>query len=342
MVKHKMETEILKSFEVKKAADIIKDGGLVALPTETVYGLGADAFNKDAIKKIFIAKGRPNDNPLIVHISDFDEVYNLTRDFKEIAKELVKVFWPGPLTIILPKSDRVIDEVTAGLDSVAIRFPSHPLIKEVIKLAKTPIAAPSANLSGKPSPTKLSHVIHDMNGKIDAILDGGDCSVGLESTVISFVSKKPRLFRPGAITVEQIEKVIGKIDIDPAVLEVLDKDKKVMSPGLKYKHYAPNAKVIILDCDSEKYVDFVNKNNSSDVAALCFDDDLKNLKGLAISFGKENNEIMQAKLFFDALRKFDDFPHIKTIYSRCPSKKGVGLAVYNRLIRAAGFSIKKL
>lgn len=337
-----MQTEILNSLETKKAAEIIKSGGLVALPTETVYGLGADAFNSFAIKKIFIAKGRPNDNPLIVHISDIEEIYDVVSDFKEPAKKLSGAFWPGPLTMVLPKNSNVPDEVTAGLNSVAVRVPSHPLIREVIRLAKTPIAAPSANISGKPSPTKVSHVINDMGGKIDAILDGKECSVGVESTVISFMSDIPKILRPGAITAEQIESVIGKINIDSAVLNPIKGIQKVESPGMKYKHYAPNAKVIILDCNKEQYIDFLNSNINNDIAALCFDDDLKYLNVRAISFGKENDEKMQAKLFFDALRKFDDIPFIKVIYSRCPSKTGVGLAVYNRLIRAAGFEIKKL
>ena len=336
-----MKTEILNYSNVKRAADIIKSGGLVVLPTETVYGLGADAFNEDAIKKIFIAKGRPSDNPLIVHISDIDEIYNLVSDFKEPAQKLAEKFWPGPLTMILPKKAIVPDSVTAGLESVAVRFPSHPLIRDVIKLAKTPIAAPSANISGKPSPTKFSHVVKDMNGKVDAILDGGDCCVGLESTVISFMEDIPKIFRPGGITVEQIKEVIGEVIIDPAVLNSIKRDQKVLSPGMKYKHYAPNAKVIILDCNSEKYIDFVNSQASDDVAALCFDEDLDKLKVESVSFGNELDSTMQARLFFDALRKFDEMPIVKTIYSRCPRKSGLGLAVYNRLIRAAGFEIKK-
>lgn len=336
-----MKTEILNSSDTKRAAEIIKNGGLVALPTETVYGLGADAFNEDAIKKIFIAKGRPSDNPLIVHVSDINEIYNLVSDFKELAKKLASKFWPGPLTMILPKKSIVPDAVTAGFKSVAVRVPSHSLIREVIKLSKTPIAAPSANISGKPSPTKFSHVVKDMNGKVDAILDGGDCCVGLESTVISFMEDIPKIFRPGGVTFEQIKEVIGEIIIDPAVLSSIKKGQKVMSPGMKYKHYAPNAKVIVLDCNSEEYVDFVNSHASSEVAALCFNKDRDKLNVRSLSFGDEFDSSMQAKLFFDALRNFDEMPKIKTIYSRCPKKSGLGLAVYNRLIRAAGFEIRK-
>lgn len=337
-----MKTQLLKPSQVLQAAEIIKNGGLVALPTETVYGLGADAFNPLAIKKIFIAKGRPSDNPLIVHIAQFEELFDLVSDVKEPAKKLIETFWPGPLTVILPRLPHVPDEVTAGLNSVAVRMPSHPLMRRVIKLAETPIAAPSANLSGKPSPTKVSHVIDDMDGKIDAILDGGDCSVGLESTVISFMRATPQILRPGAITVEQIEGIIGAVEVDSAVLSPVKEGQTIESPGTKYKHYAPNAKVIILDCSREKFIDFVNANTNSEVAALCFDEDIRFLKVKSISFGKEIDEAMQANRFFDSLRKFDTLPNIKTIYARCPSKSGIGLAVYNRLIRAAGFEIKKL
>lgn len=337
-----MKTEILRPFETKRAAEIIKNGGIVALPTETVYGLGADAFNQTAVRKIFEAKGRPNDNPLIVHIAEFDHIYNLVSDVGKVAQKLLEAFWPGPLTVILHKKPNVPNEVTCGLDSVAVRLPAHPTMREVINLAKTPIAAPSANISGKPSPTSLQHVVSDMNGKIDAILDGGVCQVGLESTVISFLDNVPKILRPGFITVEQIEKVIGKIDIDENVANRTKKTEKIVSPGMKYRHYAPNAEVIILDCFQQKYVDFINSNADESVGALCFDEDINLLKVKAISFGKENDEAAQAKLFFGALRQFDELPHIKKIYARCPKKEGVGLAVYNRLLRAAEFKIKQV
>ncbi len=333
-----METKLLKKNNINMAAQIIKEGGVVAIPTETVYGLAADALNGEAVAKIFEAKGRPMDNPLIVHIGDLSDIDRLVSKIPEQTYRLAKAFWPGPLTIIMPKSDLIPDEVSAGLNTVAIRYPSHILAKEVIRKSGTVLAAPSANLSGSPSPTTALHVYTDLNGKIDAILDGGKCSVGIESTVITLATKPPRLLRPGGITREQIEKVIGKIEVDDAVLNELKQDEVASSPGMKYKHYSPRAKVIIVKDYKNKYIEYVNNKASSNVGALCYDEDVSLLKVKTYSIGKKQDVNAYAENLFAQLRKIDE-DSINTVYARCPDINGVGMAVYNRLIRAAGFEV---
>lgn len=336
-----METKILTQDEVAQAATIIKNGGLVVMPTETVYGLGADAFNKEAVANIFKAKGRPMDNPLIVHIGRIQDLKLLVSEVPEKALKLAKEFWPGPLTMVLPKADTVPDEVSAGLDTVAVRYPSHPLAETLILLSGTQIAAPSANLSGSPSPTELKHVVDDMNGRVDAILDGGSCEVGLESTVISFSGDVPRLLRPGGVTVEEIEKIIGNIEVDPAVTDRLKEGEKAASPGMKYKHYAPKAKVIILKGTDEQFIRYVNSHKNNGVCAVCFDEDAEKLSLPFFSLGAKSDSSAQAKNLFSVLRSIDD-ANFNLAYARCPSLEGVGLAVYNRLIRAAGFEVTRL
>ena len=333
-----MKTLCLATNETYKAAEILSSGGIVAIPTETVYGLAADAFNTEAIKKIFIAKGRPSDNPLIVHISEIDEIYNLVSELPEKAQILAKKFWPGPLTMILPKKSSVSDYITAGMPSVAVRFPSHPIAREIIKKTKSPLVAPSANLSGSPSPTKFEHVFNDLNGKVDAILNAGDCNIGIESTVISMLEPTPRLLRPGFITPDDIESVIGPIIVDNSVYHKLSPDQKVLSPGTKYKHYSPKAEVIILKGSYQRYASFVNSKANKNIVALCFDQDIPNLKVPYISYGSAENEKQQAQKIFDALRECDKLnPNI--IYAHYLKSEGVGIAVYNRLIRSAGFNI---
>lgn len=338
-----MKTLLLQNTKenIQKAAEIIKKGGLVGMPTETVYGLAADALNGQAVAKIFAAKGRPMDNPLIVHIADFSHIekYNLVSDIPEAAHKLAKAFWPGPLTIIMKKSSAVPDEVSAGLPTVAIRFPNHPVAQNLISAADTPIAAPSANLSGSPSPTTAMHVMNDLNGKINAVLDGGLCQVGLESTVITVATDIPRVLRPGGITVEQLRDVLGKVEVDDAVIHKLKDGAAAASPGMKYKHYSPKANVILLKCSDQAYIDYVNNHSGDDVAALCCDEDIPELTVLTYSLGKRNDYSQHAKLLFDKLRKIDCDGKAKTVYSRLPSTNGVGLAVYNRLIRAAGFEV---
>ncbi len=336
-----MVTRILTEKDAAQAAKIIKNGGLVAMPTETVYGLGADAFNKKAVADIFKAKGRPMDNPLIVHIAKIEDLKLLVSDIPEKAIALASAFWPGPLTMVMPKADGVPDEVSAGLDTVAVRYPSHPLAETLILLSGTLIAAPSANLSGSPSPTEAKHVLNDLNGRIDAVLDGGSCEVGLESTVISLVGDRPRLLRPGGVTVEEIEGVIGKIDIDPAVLDRLKQGEKAASPGMKYKHYAPKASVVILKGSDEQYIRYVNDRKAGGVCAICYDEDAERLNVPFFSLGAKNDASAQAKNLFSVLRSVDD-SGMKIAYAHCPDINGVGLAVYNRLIRAAGFEVTHL
>ena len=329
--------------DIKTAAAVIKDGGLVAMPTETVYGLAANALNGDAVQRIFAAKGRPMDNPLIVHIADVADIdrLSLVAAFPEKARLLAAAFWPGPLTIIMKKGAVIPDEVSAGLDTVAIRLPSHPAARALIRESGLPLAAPSANTSGKPSPTTAQHVINDMDGKIEAVIDGGACDVGVESTVITVVSDVPKILRPGIVTREEIEAVIGKVEVDKAVLNQLKKDEKVSSPGMKYKHYAPKAQVILVRSTDEKYIGFVNRcyRRDGDCAALCYDEDVKSIAAPTVSLGAEADLKEQAQALFDALRAVDEIDGVNTVYAHCPIAEGVGMALYNRLIRAAAFRV---
>ena len=339
-----MKTELYKindttqSAEIEAVAKILREGGLAAIPTETVYGLAANALDPDAVNSIFKAKGRPNDNPLIVHISEVEEIYPLVTSFPDKAKALVDAFWPGPLTIILPKSDIVPKEVCPRLETVAVRMPSHPVARAIIKAAGVPLAAPSANSSGLPSPTKASHVIDDMNGKIHAIVDGGESSVGVESTVITLATEVPMLLRPGGITPEQIESVIGPIEINPAVLEELPEGEVAASPGMKYKHYSPEAQVYIIKGSFPSFRCFVETVGDEGDYALCFDGEEQSLNINAISYGGENCPEEQAHNLFALLRELDS-KGAKRIFVRRPDPHGVGLAVYNRLIRAAAFRV---
>lgn len=339
-----MKTEIIKATtenlsEVSdKAGKILKNGGLVAIPTETVYGLAANALDGKAVKKIFIAKGRPQDNPLIVHITELNELYPLVKEVLEGAKKLAQKYWPGPLTIILPKGDIIPPETSGGLDTVAVRCPSHPVARAIIKSAGVPLAAPSANISGRPSPTNFKYVYEDMSGKIDMIVDGGQCSVGVESTVITLCENPPRLLRPGGITLNQLEEALGKVFVDDAVLHTLKEGQKASSPGMKYKHYAPKADITIIKGDFIKYCDFFK--NKSDCFALCFEGEEQYFKN-AVTYGKKGDGVSQANRLFDALRELDE-KGAKTVYARDPGTDGVDLAVYNRLIRAAAFKFIEL
>lgn len=337
-----MQTLLLKGNQIDEAGAILRKGGLVAIPTETVYGLAANALDGSTVAKIFEAKGRPQDNPLIVHIADISEIDDLVAYVPPVLYDLADAFWPGPLTIILDKSDAVPDEVTAGLDTVAIRMPSHPVARKIIRAAGVPLAAPSANASGKPSPTTAAHVIKDMDGKIDAIVDGGPCEVGVESTVITLAARKPRLLRPGRITPEEIEEVIGdELAIDDAVLGRLKEGEKAASPGMKYKHYSPSADVIIVKGTLENFAKFVNERADEGVAALVFDGEEDKIECKAKNFGEENDDLAHAAKLFDALRACDD-EGVSTLYVRCPGDEGVGLAVMNRLLRAADFKIEEV
>jgi L-threonylcarbamoyladenylate synthase len=335
-----LQTESLQADDkgFARAAEILRAGGLVGMPTETVYGLAANALDSTAVTKIFAAKGRPADNPLIVHIAKFEQIYDLVKEVPPAAKKLAEVFWPGPMTMVLPKADCIPDTVSAGMPTVAIRFPSHPAAQRLIRESGLPLAAPSANTSGRPSPTTAQHVLHDLGGKIDAVLDGGSCGVGVESTVITLATNPPRLLRPGGITLEQLRSVLGTVDMDDAVLHPLKPGVRAASPGMKYKHYSPKADVIILDGNDEQYIRYVNAHAAPGVMALCYDGDDASLKVPAICYGSRTNDSAKAHELFDALRSFDE-RGATTVYARCPAPKGVGLAVYNRLIRAAGFEV---
>ena len=324
--------------DIDEAASILRDGGLVAIPTETVYGLAANALDPKAVADIFKAKGRPQDNPLIVHISEFGEIYPLVSEVPEKAKVLAQKFWPGPLTIILPKSDIIPDEVSAGLPTVAVRMPSHPIANAIIRSAGVPLAAPSANSSGLPSPTTAQHVIDDMMGKIEAIVDGGECDVGVESTVITLATEPPRLLRPGGITPEQLESVLGKIEIDPAVTDKLKEGAVAASPGMKYKHYSPKAEVFIVRSSFPSFRCFIDEEGADGDYAVVFDGEDKKIKIPTFCYGSENSPEQQAQKLFAILRDADK-KGANRVFVRCPSTEGVGLAVYNRLIRAAAFRV---
>ena len=336
-----METKLLSANEYKEAGAILKEGGLVAIPTETVYGLAANAFDGSAVAKIFEAKGRPQDNPLIVHIAELSEIEELVEYVPPVLYDLADEFWPGPLTIILDKSSLIPDEVSAELDTVAIRMPSHPVARKIIKAAGVPLAAPSANTSGKPSPTTAAHVMHDMDGKIDAVVDGGPCEVGVESTVITLATRKPQLLRPGKVTPEEIEEVLGdELIISDAVLGQLKDGEKVASPGMKYKHYSPSSNVIIVKGTIDEFADYVS-DKTGNIAALVFTGEEKKLSCKTYDFGAENDDLAHAARLFDALRSCDD-DGVCDLFVRCPSADGVGLAVMNRLLRAAEFQLIEL
>ena len=324
--------------DIAKAGEILRQGGLVGIPTETVYGLAADALNGEAVAKIFKAKGRPMDNPLIVHIADISQWKQLVREIPENAKKLAQAYWPGPMTIILPKANCIPDEVSAGLETVGVRFPVHPAAQAVIQAAGTPLAAPSGNLSGKPSPTTAHTMLEDMDGRIDAVVDGGPCQVGVESTVVSLACNPPRLLRPGGITLEQLRQVLGEVVMDDAVLNPLKEGEHPASPGMKYKHYAPKANVLIVDGPYESYCTYVNSHKGPGVAAMCYNGEGSRLEVPAVCYGGKEDYSEQAREVFEALRKLDELG-AKTVYARCPEPEGVGLAVYNRLIRAAGFEV---
>ena len=324
---------------VNVASEILKSGGIVAVPTETVYGLAASAYSDDAIKSVFTAKGRPQDNPLIVHIASIDMLNDIARDIPDVAYECAKAFWPGPFTMVLPKGDKIANSVSAGLNTVAVRFPSDKTICDIIIKSGLPLAAPSANTSGRPSPTTASHVIEDLDGKIDAVVCGNDSSVGVESTVVSLVDEKPRLLRPGAVTPEQLRKILPDLIIDDAVLKQLKEGEKVASPGMKYKHYAPKTSAILVEGCSNSFVRYVNQK--TDCAAICFEEEYYSISVKKISYGSKRNESTLAKNVFAVLRDIDTFG-VKEVYIHAPSKDGVGLAVYNRLIRACGFNVVTL
>lgn len=323
---------------IDRAARLLREGRLVAIPTETVYGLAVNALDETAVASVFEAKGRPMDNPLIVHIGDMADWAPLVTHIPDNAQKLADAYWPGPLTIILPAAPHIPKETTGGLSTVAVRFPSHPVAQAVILHAGCPLAAPSANRSGSPSPTNAARVAEDMNGRIAAILDGGDCAFGVESTVVDLCHTPPRLLRPGGITPEMLEDVVGHIEIDPAVTHALEQGTVAASPGMKYKHYAPRAEVHIVKGSPKAYSDYVNTHAADGVFALCFEEDVSSLSVPYITYGKRADSLSQAQTLFDSLRRLDE-QGAKIVYATCPDLSGVGLAVYNRLLRAAAFRV---
>lgn len=336
------ETKLLGSDDnsIMQAAQLIQKGEVVGIPTETVYGLGADALNEEAVRKIFKAKGRPADNPLIVHVSAFDEIEPLVREIPRLAVKCAERFWAGPLTMIMPKSERVPMVTSGGLDTVGIRMPSDERARKIIRASGRPIAAPSANLSGSPSPTTAGHVFNDMNGRIPAIVDGGACCVGVESTVISFEEDGIRLLRPGFVSAEELREVCENVLIDKGVLEMLGENVRVASPGMKYKHYAPKAEITILDGTARAFREFCEKNARSEDVLLVFgEEECEGLPQRRLTLGINGEE--QAQKLFDSLRELDNMGAEK-VYARCPERRGVGLAVYNRLLRAAAFRVVRI
>ncbi len=337
-----MKTEILSATAPgcgEKAAAIIKQGGLVAIPTETVYGLGANGLDGEAVMKIFEAKGRPQDNPLILHVSCVAELAQLCHDIPQSAYRLAEAFWPGPLTMVLPAKDCIPKRTTAGLSTVAVRCPDSEITRQIIRLSGVPIAAPSANISGKPSTTTADHVYHDHAGKIPLIVDGGACRVGVESTIVDLTETPPRLLRPGGVTPEQLKEILGEITVDKAVTASVDKDEVVKAPGMKYRHYAPQCQVLIVSGSSQKAARWIRSNMRDGDRVLCFEEELPLYEGCdPLAYGREAEVDTLSAGLFAALRVLDD-PAVKTVYARCPEGGGVAYAVQNRLKKAAAFHV---
>lgn len=336
-----MQTQVLPVNEqsIALAARPLQQGELVALPTETVYGIAADARNGEAVRKIFAAKGRPQDNPLIVHICGMQMLEGIVAEVPPRARKLAAAFWPGPLTMVMPRGEEVSDVTCAGLDTVGVRMPSHPVVQAVIRASGVAFAAPSANLSGKPSPTNAQDTLADMDGRLPLILDGGESAVGVESTVVSVTGEHPVLLRPGYITKEQMETVLGEeVLVSPAILEKLKEGEVARSPGMKYKHYAPKAQVTILQGDFAAYRQYVAQHAGPGVWALCFDGEGAQLPVPYIEYGRHHDGAAQAHHLFTALRELDR-NGAQIVYARCPEQDGVSMAVYNRLVRAAAFRV---
>lgn len=329
------------------AGNIIRSGGLVAFPTETVYGLGGDALNPDSSRKIYAAKGRPSDNPLIIHICKLEDIDKIVSEFPESAKKLASMFWPGPLTMVLPKSDVVPRETTGGLNTVAVRMPVDPIALSFIDAAGGYVAAPSANISGKPSPTSAKYVIEDMQGRIEMILDGGDVEIGLESTIVDLTGEIPMLLRPGFITLEMLRDALGEVAVDKTILDgdCLDKPK---APGMKYKHYAPKGELTIVTGEEKTVLDKINELSKEDLARgekvgiIGTDENIEEYCGSSIkSVGARSDEVSIAKHLYRILREFDD-EDVTVIYSESFDTGGMGQAIMNRLLKAAGHQVLKI
>ena len=334
-----VHTQLLCADQVEQAARILRSGGLLGIPTETVYGLGADGLNPDAVARIFLAKGRPQDNPLILHIPSADWLERYCADIPPLAYELARRFWPGPLTMILKRRDMVPDVVTAGLDTVGMRCPAHPVTRAILEAAGTPVAAPSGNTSGRPSPTCLADMLEDMDGKIDGIVDGGPCDVGVESTILDLTVSPPRLLRPGGITLEQLREVVGEVAVDSAVTRPLAAGEKPRAPGMKYRHYAPKAPVTVVRGEPAAAARYIRRHLADGDGVICFNEFVPLFEGHPVEpIGPKDDRAEQARRVFDALRYFDG-TQVAHIWAQCPDSAGLGLAVSNRLNKAAGFHI---
>lgn len=327
---------------VETAARILLEGGLVAIPTETVYGLGANGLNAEAVAKIFEAKGRPQDNPLILHISDVSQLPLFCDPVPALAYELAERFWPGPLTLVLKCRENVPKRTTAGLDTVAIRCPDNEITRKIISAAGVPIAAPSGNTSGRPSPTTAQHMVEDMNGKIEAIVDGGSCGIGVESTILDLTVQPPRLLRPGGMPLEPLRELVGEIAVDEALIRPLGEGERPRAPGMKYRHYAPKAPVTVLTGPSDRTAAYIQDHAPSGSGVICFSEYEACFPNCIVrTIGKSTDLLQQAQHVFDALRSFDA-TEVNEIFAQCPPEQGLGLAVANRLKKAAGFHVVAL
>lgn len=326
---------------LQEAGKVLRRGGLVAFPTETVYGLGGDALNPESSRKIYTAKGRPSDNPLIIHIARMEDLPPIVRQVTEEAMLLAQAFWPGPLTMVLPKSERVPYETTGGLQTVAVRMPSHPVARRLIACGGGYVAAPSANLSGRPSPTAAKYVIEDMDGRVDMIIDGGEGDIGLESTIVDLTVSPPQILRPGYITQDMLEKVLGKIGVDRTILEA-DSGQAPRAPGMKYRHYAPRGELTIVSGPAGRVTDYINTHTAADrqqghkVGVIGTDEVLQQYQAdVVCSLGSRQDEESIARHLYSILREFDD-AQVTKIYSECFESTGLGQAIMNRLLKAAG------
>ena len=349
-----METKVVELNEsnldirvLKEAGKVIREGGLVAFPTETVYGLGANALNGEAVRKIFKVKERPGDNPLIIHVADFN-IDSFVEDIPEKAKKMMEKFWPGPLTLLFKKSSSIPEDTTAGLDTVGVRMPSNIIAKELIKAAGVPIAAPSANISGRPSPTEMSRCVEDLSGKIEYILGGGKSEVGLESTIVDCTVNPPCVLRPGGITLEMLKEIDSDIYIDPAVMAKPAEDLKPRAPGMKYRHYAPKAPLKIIQGDLQKTIAKINEivqnyiDENKKVGIMATDETINEYpKGYVLSLGSRKNMSSIGKSLFEVLRSFDD-ANVDVILSEAFEEIDFGVAVMNRLKKSAGYDVIKV
>ena len=343
-----METKVfvardnyIKDEELKEASAVIRSGGLVAFPTETVYGLGGDATNPEASRKIYAAKGRPSDNPLIVHIADFSQLRNIVAEVPQEAEKLAEAFWPGPLTMILRKNDVIPYETTGGLDTVAIRMPSHPVARAFLQDSGCMIAAPSANTSGRPSPTTAQHVWEDLHGKIEILLDGGPVGIGIESTIVDLSEERPMILRPGFITQEMLSAVLGDVGMDPGLASENSKQPP-KAPGMRYRHYAPKADLTLVEGTMEEVISKINaltreaQAMGKSVGVLATEENKDcYVADHVIVIGQRQDEAEIARHLFDVLRQFDDL-QADLIYSESFVAAGVGQAIMNRLLKAAG------